>query len=186
MSDLQAYFVLTPELEGKTILMKKLLFFTEEEFKTVDAFAGRIIPAGDNPEEDPGAREVGSAEYVDIAVARRDHWAQEFVRNSIKKLADKSQKKFGKANFKLAPEQQDQLIEEFSQDKDTEAAWVHLRKMVLYGYHSNYVKEGYDGKRPWEVTGYLGPVTWLQATTEMINRHYSDVQEDTTFTFGGQ
>ena len=92
-------------------------------------------PAGDNSKEDPGAREVGSAEYVDIIVARRDKWSQEFVRKSIQKLDEKSKEKFGKC--------------------------------------------------PWEVTGYLGPVTWPRASTEMINRHYSSAQEDTTFTFGG-
>lgn len=164
--------------------MGKLFFFTEEEFKTIDAFAGRIVPAGKNAEEDPGAREVGSAEYVDIITARRDIWGQEFVRNSIQKLAGKSKEKYGKALFELPEKEQDEVITAFSQNKKTLAEWVHLRKMVLYGYHSNYVKKGYAGKRPWEVTGYLGPVTWPRASTEMVNRHYSAAQEDTTFTFG--
>lgn len=178
--------VLTLELEGKTNTMKKLLFFTAEEFKIIDAFAGRIIPAGDNPKEDPGAREVGSAEYVDIAIARRDIWAQGFVRDSINRLAKKSMETSDKTFFELAEQEQDKIIEAFSKDEETRAQWIHLRKLVLYGYHSNYVKEGYKGKCPWDLTGYLGPVTWPRATTEMINRHYSDVQEDTTFTFGGQ
>lgn len=161
--------------------MYKRKFFTEEEFNIMEAFAARIIPSGDNPQEDPGAREVGSTEFIDFFVAQRDKRAQEFIRQSLKKLNGSAEKNFNAKFTNLSEEQQDELLQVIFKKQPAAAEFRQLRKMALYAFHSNYVKEGYEGKKPWELTGYLGPVTYGHMTTEMINRHYQNTQDDKTF-----
>lgn len=81
-------------------------FFTAAEAATVDAICGRLIPA----DQDPGAREAGVVNYIDIQLTRLFKRHQATYRKGIAGVDDTSRKKFNKRFVELTADQQTETL----------------------------------------------------------------------------
>jgi|GEM_PF-5626477 len=159
--------------------MPELKLLTDEEYKILEALSKAIIPAGDNPKTDPGAIETEAAVFLDEILSNGDHYFASDFKEGLLSLNKLAYQKHQKA-FYLLSKEQDDLLRVFA--ADDYLSFNRLRKMIFQSFYSNYTKEDYQGISPWELIGYLGPVTYTHASAEMINRHYHKSQTDKTFT----
>jgi gluconate 2-dehydrogenase gamma chain len=84
-----------------------LMFFNEEEARTIEAITGRIIP-GDA--HNPGAKEAGAVIFIDRALAGFFSHLQTFYREGIAALDQFSCSRFGRAFLDLNEGQQDEFL----------------------------------------------------------------------------
>jgi len=77
-------------------------FFTDDEARTVEAICGQLIPA----DRDPGAREAGVVNYIDLQLTRPFKRFQPVYRRGIASLDAVSRLKFGKRFAVLSSGQQ--------------------------------------------------------------------------------
>ena len=112
----------------KTSAAYKPLFFSSQQFQTIERLADMIIPT----DETPGAKEAGVAEFIDFMVAtrvpvtaRRDvrctqdaielgNEAQGRFLAGLNWMDARSKSEFGREFMECAPEQQKSLLEELA------------------------------------------------------------------------
>lgn len=87
-------------------------FFTAAEAATVDAICARLIPA----DQDPGAREAGVVNYIDIQLTRPFKRHQAAYRKGIAGVDDASRKKFNKRFVELTADQQSETLVEVEEN----------------------------------------------------------------------
>ncbi|MBV9671310.1 MAG: gluconate 2-dehydrogenase subunit 3 family protein [Verrucomicrobia bacterium] len=84
-----------------------LIFFNEEEARTIEAITGRIIPGNS---KNPGAKEARAVIFIDRALAGFFSHLQTFYREGIAALDQSSRARFGSAFLNLNESQQDELL----------------------------------------------------------------------------
>jgi len=77
-------------------------FFSEEEARTVEAICGQLIPA----DRDPGAREAGVVNFIDLQLTRPFRRFQPVYRKGIAGLDAASHAQFGRRFVELSADQQ--------------------------------------------------------------------------------
>jgi gluconate 2-dehydrogenase gamma chain len=87
-----------------------LTFFSDEEARTVEAFAERIIP-GDGP--DPGATEAGVVYYIDRSLAGISQDLQPVYRLGLRALEALCGSEHGRPFHQLGSEEQDAIVRRF-------------------------------------------------------------------------
>lgn len=93
--------------DQKAFASEPLMFFNDNEARTVDALAGRIFP-GDAA--DPGAHEAGVVTYIDRTLAGFQSELQGFYQQGLTQLDRYSKAKHGAAFADLPEATQDQVI----------------------------------------------------------------------------
>jgi len=81
-------------------------FFTPEEARTVDAICAQLIPA----DQDPGAREAGVVNYIDIQLTRPFRRYQAVYRQGLAAIDSASRARFGQAFADLPPASQVEML----------------------------------------------------------------------------
>lgn len=130
---------------------------TTGEYKTIEAIAGRVVPATDTP----GAIEAGAADYIDFALARAYHNQLAQYRAGISALDVHSRATYGNLFVALMPEHQDAVLEKMESGAIDEfpgaAAFFELvRTHVLEGL---LCEPYYGGNRDlvgWHLVGFPG------------------------------
>jgi gluconate 2-dehydrogenase gamma chain len=88
-------------------ILPPLMFFNEEEARTIEAVTARIIP-GDA--HNPGAKEAEAVIFIDRALAGYFSHLQTFYREGIAALDQSSRSKFGCVFLDLNESQQDEFL----------------------------------------------------------------------------
>jgi len=101
-------------------------FFSEEEARTVDAICGQLIPA----DRDPGAREAGVVDYIDLQLTRPFKRFQPVYRRGIAALDAASRSRFGKPFAELSADRQAAALGDAERDSKEffELILVHCRQ----------------------------------------------------------
>ena len=128
-----------------------------EEFKVIQAIAGRVIPATDTP----GAIEAGSADYIDIALANPYKSLLGRYKRAIAELEKYCGATFGKSFSALDDHQQDEVLEQLDdgkiQDVNNGKQFFELvRRHVLEGF---FCEPHYGGNKDmigWKLVGFPG------------------------------
>lgn len=118
------------------------IFFTKEEFATLDALTNLIIPTDDHS---PGAREAGVAQYIDRSVAEaflpedKSSW-----RKGLSSVDQLSQSMFSNAFLKLNEDQQTELLKKISQNErhaqtEPEKFFTQLKETTAFAYYSSEI-----------------------------------------------
>ena len=159
-------------------LLPALMFFNEEEARTIEAVTARIIP-GDA--HNPGAKEAGAVIFIDRALAGYFSHLQIFYREGIAALDRSSRSRFGCAFLNLSESQQDELlrtIEGGLEQRSIEGALRDDRSGKLFQFFSvvyEHTLEGtfgdpiYGGNRDaigWKMVGFPG-AQWLYTAEQM-------------------
>ena len=81
-------------------------FFTPEEARTVEAICAQLIPT----DQDPGAREAGVVDYIDIQLTRALKRSQPAYRQGIAAVDSASRARFGRAFADLPSADQVEIL----------------------------------------------------------------------------
>jgi gluconate 2-dehydrogenase gamma chain len=162
---------------------RALMFFTQEQFATVNAATERIFPADDNG---PGAQALGVAYFIDHQLAGewgfngREYMSPPFYHGetvqgyqgrlkrreifaiALQEMNNYSQTQFGKNFVDLAPDQQDKVLEAFEKDQvqlttiSPSGFFKMLRASTLEGAYSDPLYGGNLNMDGWRMRSYPG------------------------------
>jgi gluconate 2-dehydrogenase gamma chain len=156
---------------------------TRLEYDTLDAICSRIIPTDANG---PGAREARAARYIDWGLSgalesTRAQYASTLAAVEAHALASK-----GTAFSKLAPADQDAIVNDLSQNRVPQAPqgfFNTLRAHTIQGTFSDPFYGGNANYVGWDLIGYPGvriavPAEYQQWGTDLKPNHQSAYDVD--------
>lgn len=160
-----------------------LMYFTQAEFRTIEAAVERIFPKDENG---PGAKDLGVGYYIDHQLAgswgfnARDYMQppffhgekvqgyqgrlkrREIFRIALREMQNYSQKKYKKNFEDLSEDQQDTVLKDFETDKvrlstiSPSGFFDMLRSAVLEGVYSDPLYGGNKDMDGWRMRDYPG------------------------------
>ncbi|TQM13311.1 gluconate 2-dehydrogenase subunit 3 family protein [Pseudonocardia kunmingensis] len=149
-----------------------LLWFNDEEARTVEAVCERIIP-GDGV--DPGATDAGVVYYIDRAVAGVSTDLQTVYRRGLRELADFCRREHGVPFVDMAPTTQDDVVRRFLGPEVQETAagvqfgpsdqpggevllrfFAVIREHTVEGFFCDPAYGGNRGAVGWKLVGFPG------------------------------
>ncbi|GGH77871.1 gluconate 2-dehydrogenase gamma chain [Pullulanibacillus pueri] len=177
-----------------------LMFFTQAEFKTVEAAVERIFPTDENG---PGAKDLGVGYYIDHQLAgswgfnARDYMQppfyhgeksqgyqgrmrrREIFRIGLKEMQNYSQSKYKKNFEDLTEDQQDKVLKDFEGDKvnlttiSPSGFFDMLRSSVLEGAYSDPLYGGNKDMAGWSMREYPGD---QMGYTNIIDKDFQKIK----------
>ena len=135
---------------------------TPEEWRTVEAVTGRIIPT----DHEPGAIEALCVNFIDKSLAREDAQLLETYRDGLPALASICDERFRKPFHALSGPEQDSLLAELEDEaakdwgaKSTSSSdfFETLRSHTIIAFLSDPKYGGNHDFIGWKVMGYPGP-----------------------------
>jgi len=129
----------------------KWRFFTDEEARTVEAICEQLIPA----DRDPGARDAGVVNYIDIQLTRHFKKHQNTYRRGIAGVDTASRKKFGKRFVELPADSQIEVLNGTEENSKTffELILAHSRQ----GFYGDPRHGGNRNMASWKMLGLPCP-----------------------------
>ena len=143
-------------------------FFSPRDYENLRAFAARIIPSGSNIEEDPGASEVGTVNYVDSWVLDESDSTKADFRQALEFVDRNCRERFGLTFKDLHAEKQDDFLSWMAVDREGSDFFDKLRAACIEGFYSDYCDPDYVGRTAWSLVGFQG-------------KRISDVKKDWSF-----
>jgi len=139
-------------------------FFDEHQWATVEALTAQIIPT----DKDPGAKEAGVVNYIDIALATVYAQQQEMYVLGIKGVDLSAKAMFKKDRFiDLKAEEQIQLMRAMERDEAPGEIWKELAASIFFydcllahTYEGFYGDPKFGGNKDcvgWKLIGFPGP-----------------------------
>jgi gluconate 2-dehydrogenase gamma chain len=126
-------------------------FFTSEEARTVEATCGQLIPA----DGDPGAKEAGVANYIDIQLTKHFKKYRQLYRRGIADVEAASQRAFGKSFADLASAQQIAVLEDI--EKHSGAFFNLILAHTIQGFYGDPRHGGNRDMASWRMLGLPCP-----------------------------
>jgi gluconate 2-dehydrogenase gamma chain len=124
----------------------KLVFFTPEEARQMEAVCEQIIPSDD----EPGAREAGAIYFIDYALSQTEPHLQPIFRSGLKDLADAcTPAKFSE----LGVAQQIAVLKKLERTEFFERA----RQYTILGFLGNPARRGNRDQVGWKYIGFENP-----------------------------
>jgi Gluconate 2-dehydrogenase subunit 3 len=124
----------------------KLVFFTPEEARQMEAVCEQIIPSDD----EPGAREAGAIYFIDYALSQTEPHLQPIFRSGLKDLADAcTPAKFSE----LGLAQQIAVLKKLERTEFFERA----RQYTILGFLGNPARRGNRDQVGWKYIGFENP-----------------------------
>ena len=105
-------------------------FFSEEDFRNLDAFTAVLIPTDDTP----GAREAYVAPFIDFVVNAAAEYAPEMQERWRNAMASLRSPKFSS----LSPEQQLAVVERMSRGPGS-ATYKLIKEMTVHAFYTSRV-----------------------------------------------
>jgi hypothetical protein len=136
--------------------------FSPEQWQSVEAMTGRIIPT----DHQPGAIEANCVNFIDKALANEDAQARPDVLAGLAALDSLCEQKLASRFALLEPGQQDLVLSELA--ADSAAPWPNtgpaasiffesLRAMTIMGFMADPKYGGNANLAGWRVARYPGP-----------------------------
>jgi gluconate 2-dehydrogenase gamma chain len=177
-----------------------LMYFTPEQFKTVEAAVERIYPADDNG---PGAKDLGVAFYIDHQLAgdwgfnAREYMQAPFYQGekvqgyqgrlrrreifdiALREMQNYSQSKYQKNFSDLTPEQQDEVLGAFEKNQvkvttiSPSGFFNMLRSSTLEGTYADPLYGGNRNMEGWKMRNYPGG--GQMSFTQVIDKEFTKI-----------
>ncbi len=136
------------------------LVLSAEQWKTVEAITGRIIPT----DADPGAIEAGCVNFIDKALANEDSELRPEYDEGLRRLSVFAKRRFDRPFAELDPAQQDEILISTEEGK----AWTDgglsstrffetVRIHAIYGFLADPRYGGNRDYAGWKLLRYPGP-----------------------------
>jgi len=134
---------------------------TEEQWITVEAITGRILPT----DQEPGAVEANCVNFIDKALAHEDAQAKPLYDAGLAGLGAVAHRRFEKPFTQLTPEQQDEILAALESGKadgwpnalvPSQQFFETVRAHTIIGFLADPKHGGNRGYAGWKVIGYPG------------------------------
>ena len=138
------------------------LVLSPEQWRTVEAITGRIIPADD----DPGAIEAGCVNFIDKALAHEDSKLRTHYEVGLPGVDAVARRRFEKRFVELEAQQQDEVLAALEDGKAqgwpkgevrSEQFFETVRLHTVYGFLADPRYGGNRSYAGWKLMGYPGP-----------------------------
>jgi gluconate 2-dehydrogenase gamma chain len=126
-------------------------FFTAAEARTVEAICAQLIPA----DQDPGAKEAGAVNFIDLQLSRRYKKHRAAYRKGIAVVDGVSRSKFGKAFVELAGEQQVKVLNDA--EKNSKPFFELILAHTRQGFYGDPRHGGNRNMASWKMVGLPFP-----------------------------
>jgi gluconate 2-dehydrogenase gamma chain len=159
-------------------ILPALIFFNEEEARTIEAITARVIP-GDAG--NPGAKEAGAVIYIDRSLAGFFSHLQTFYREGIAEFDLTCRAKCGTSFLQLTEHQQDEFLRSIEGSLEKESVEGALRsegksrlsqffavvyEHTLEGTFGDPIYGGNRGAVGWKMVGFPG-AQWSYSDEQM-------------------
>lgn len=174
-----------------------LMYFTQEQFRMVEAATERIFPADDNG---PGAKDLGVAFFIDHQLSgdwgfnSREYMQPPFFKGEkvqgyqgrirrreifdigLREIQNHSIAKYKKGFIELNEEEQDDILTDFAEDKvnlttiSASGFFKMLRSSTLEGAYSDPLYSGNRNMEGWKMRNYPGS---QMAYTDVIDKEFT-------------
>ena len=126
-------------------------FFTSAEGRTVESICAQLIPA----DQDPGAKEAGVVNFIDLQLSRRFRRHRAAYRQGIAATDDAARAKFGKLFAELGSEQQVEVLNAIEENNKAffELILAHARQ----GFYGDPRHGGNRNMASWKMVGLAFP-----------------------------
>jgi gluconate 2-dehydrogenase gamma chain len=135
-------------------------FLNQDDSAAIDAFTERLMPGAPGQ---PGARDAGVLNYIDLALAGAYADLQEFYRRSCAALEEHCRKTYSKSFAQLTAAQQDSVITAMIEGKASSFTWPTsqaffntLRTHTMEGMFADPVYGGNKDFAGWRLVGFPG------------------------------
>jgi gluconate 2-dehydrogenase gamma chain len=153
-------------------------FFNDENAATIAAFTERLVPGAPGQ---PGAREAGVLNYIDLALAGAYESQQDFYRRGLAALDAYCRASNGKPFVALSAAQQDAVITAMEQGKAGHFTWPSaqaffntVRTHTMEGLFADPVYGGNKDFAGWRLVGFPGAQPlFTQADLQSSNAYSS-------------
>jgi gluconate 2-dehydrogenase gamma chain len=126
-------------------------FFTATEAGTADAICEQIIPA----DKDPGARQAGVVNFIDIQLTKHYRRYRGAYRKGIAGVDASSRKRFGKPFVELPSPRQIEVLKDVER-RDAEF-FGFIRTHTMQGFYGDPRHGGNRGAVSWKMLGLPSP-----------------------------
>jgi gluconate 2-dehydrogenase gamma chain len=126
-------------------------FFTEAEGCTMEAVCAQLIPA----DQDPGAKEAGAVNYIDLQLSKRFKRYQAIYRQGVGGIDNTSRTKFGKDFVDLKAEQQVEVLN--ATEENAKAFFELLLNHTRQGFYGDPRHGGNRDRASWKMLGLAYP-----------------------------
>ena len=116
-------------------------FFTEEEARTIVAFAEQIIPA----DSDPGATDANVINFIDKQLVSHYLRFQEEYRKGIPAIEKSSSEIHGKAFYELGWKTQTKFMEQMESGELPEKNWQNINQRNFFRMVMDHSLQGFYG-----------------------------------------
>lgn len=116
-------------------------FFTEEEAKTVIAFAEQIIPG----DKDPGSTEANVINFIDKQLVGFHSPHQETYRKGIPAIENSSKRILRKAFYDLEWDEQHHFMEQMEAGNLPEEYWGEVQQKQFFNVMLDHTMQGFYG-----------------------------------------
>src|SRR5712691_1155877 len=134
-------------------------FLNQEDSAAIDAFTERLMPGAGQP----GARDAGVLNYIDLALAGAYADLQDFYRRGCAALEEHCRKTYSKSFAQLTAAQQDAVITAMIEGKAPSFTWPSsqaffntLRTHTMEGMFADPVYGGNKDFAGWRLVGFPG------------------------------
>ena len=139
-------------------------FFTDEEARTVEAIAAQLIPA----DTDPGAKETGVVNYIDIQLSLRFKKQRAVYHAGLADADAASRAAFGKRFVELEDAQQIEVLN--SMEEKNKAFFYLILAHTRQGFYGDPRHGGNRNMASWKMLGLPTPQV-------RGRQHYDDRRE---------
>ncbi len=138
------------------------LVFSDEEWRTVEAITGRIIPT----DHEPGAIEANCVNFIDKALANEDAELLPQYREGLPGIDRVAVEQFGASFAEVEPDQQDEVLAAIESGEVSrwspesvapEEFFETVRSHTIIGFLADPKYGGNQDYAGWKVVGYPGP-----------------------------
>jgi gluconate 2-dehydrogenase gamma chain len=135
-------------------------FLNQDDSAAIDAFTDRLMPGAPG---EPGARDAGVLNYIDLALAGAYAELQDFYRRGCVALEDHCRKTYSKSFAQLTAAEQDAVITAMIEGKALSFTWPTsqaffntLRTHTMEGMFADPVYGGNKDFAGWRLVGFPG------------------------------
>jgi gluconate 2-dehydrogenase gamma chain len=125
--------------------------FTASEGRTLEAVCAQLIPA----DQDPGAREAGVANYIDLQLTKPFKRYRKAYRQGLAEIDSAARSQFGKPFSDLSSDQQVAVLK--ATDEKDRAFFELLLNHTRQGFYGDPRHGGNRGRVSWKMLGLPYP-----------------------------
>ena len=129
----------------------------DDEYELVGSLVETFVPSGENPDDDPGGKEVGAKNYFDSELLNFPNDVRSEVLETLSVINQESKSLYRGRSFpELSIIERTLVVKRLLGTPSVRARMMEVRSLCLEGFYSDYHDPDYKGKAAWEWTEYKG------------------------------